>query len=146
MTWKRRGISKTQRFEVFKRDNFTCQYCGIKAPAVQLRVDHIRAIKHGGDNAMSNLITSCFDCNAGKGARPLCEEHDYTKGWGWSEYNAAKALWCDILKNASDPRAKADQIIADLERDSKAIAPNGYGDLPPATWLKAHEEALGDGT
>ena len=29
---KRQAISKTVRFEVFKRDKFKCQYCGASAP------------------------------------------------------------------------------------------------------------------
>jgi 5-methylcytosine-specific restriction endonuclease McrA len=28
----RKALSKKLRFEVFKRDNFTCQYCGRAAP------------------------------------------------------------------------------------------------------------------
>ena len=37
----RKVISKRVRFEVFKRDNFKCQYCGSEAPRVVLHVDHI---------------------------------------------------------------------------------------------------------
>jgi len=66
---KRTPISKTLRFEVFKRDSFTCQYCGKMAPDVILEVDHINPVKRGGKNDILNLITSCKDCNRGKGAR-----------------------------------------------------------------------------
>lgn len=45
---KREPLSKGIRFEVFKRDNFTCQYCGAKAPDVILEVDHINPVKLGG--------------------------------------------------------------------------------------------------
>ena len=38
---ERKPIGKKMRFEVFKRDKFTCQYCGRKAPDVILEVDHI---------------------------------------------------------------------------------------------------------
>lgn len=70
-TPQRKNISKKTRFEVFKRDQFTCQYCGNTPPAVVLEVDHIDAVSNGGDNDIDNLITSCFDCNRGKGARSL---------------------------------------------------------------------------
>ena len=60
---KRKNISKKIRFEIFKRDKFTCQYCGQEAPDVVLNVDHINPVKNGGDNNITNLITSCFDCN-----------------------------------------------------------------------------------
>ena len=62
----RKAISVKLRFEVFKRDNFTCQYCGRKSPDVILHVDHIDPVKNGGDNNIINLITSCADCNFGK--------------------------------------------------------------------------------
>jgi len=60
------AIPKSIRFEVFKRDAFTCQYCGSKAPDVVLNVDHIKPVSKGGENAIVNLITSCFACNSGK--------------------------------------------------------------------------------
>lgn len=63
---KRKNISKKIRFEIFKRDSFTCQYCGEKAPNVVLEVDHILPVSKGGDNNEINLITSCHSCNNGK--------------------------------------------------------------------------------
>lgn len=68
---KRKPISKKTRFDIFKRDNFTCQYCSAKPPKIPLEVDHIIPVVNGGDNSHDNLITSCFDCNRGKGAREL---------------------------------------------------------------------------
>lgn len=68
---KRKTIKKSTRFEVFKRDSFTCQYCGRAAPDVVLNVDHINPVANGGDNEVINLITSCEDCNSGKGAKTL---------------------------------------------------------------------------
>lgn len=68
---KRKSISKKDRFNVFKRDLFTCQYCGNTPPSVILEVDHITPVSKGGDNDIDNLITSCFDCNRGKGAEEL---------------------------------------------------------------------------
>lgn len=54
------------RFEVFKRDNFTCQYCGRKAPKVILEIDHKTPKSKGGKNELGNYITACSDCNNGK--------------------------------------------------------------------------------
>lgn len=67
----RKPISKATRFRVFKRDEFTCQYCGNTPPSVVLEVDHMVAVAAGGDNNFDNLITACFDCNRGKGAEGL---------------------------------------------------------------------------
>lgn len=68
------AISKKTRFEVFKRDKFTCQYCGRAAPEVVLEVDHIQPNSKGGDDDMLNLVTSCFDCNRGKRDRLLSDD------------------------------------------------------------------------
>jgi len=67
----RRPLSKGMRFDIFKRDAFTCQYCGAQPPEVVLEVDHIRSVKSGGANDPLNLITSCYDCNRGKAAKEL---------------------------------------------------------------------------
>lgn len=71
MKAKRTGISPKLRFDVFKRDGFTCQYCGGHPPAVVLQVDHIDPVVNGGKNNMDNLATSCDSCNLGKGGRLL---------------------------------------------------------------------------
>lgn len=67
----RKAISKTLRFEVFKRDSFRCQYCGVEAPNVLLHIDHIKPVADGGLNELTNLITSCLPCNLGKRDVPL---------------------------------------------------------------------------
>ncbi len=63
---ERKKISKKLRFEIFKRDLFTCQYCGATPPKAILEIDHIDPISKGGDNYPINLITACFSCNRGK--------------------------------------------------------------------------------
>lgn len=68
---ERKALSKKTRFEVFKRDSFTCQYCGKQPPDVNLQVDHINPVANGGNNDSMNLITSCVDCNQGKSDTPL---------------------------------------------------------------------------
>lgn len=54
---------------VFERDNFTCQYCGIRG--VRLECDHIVPIASGGANDLENLTTACVSCNRSKGAKSL---------------------------------------------------------------------------
>ena len=66
-------LSVKTRFEVFKRDRFTCQYCGKHPPDVLLEADHITPRAAGGSDAIENLTTACTDCNRGKGARMLEE-------------------------------------------------------------------------
>lgn len=76
---ERTSLSKKARFEVFKRDSFTCQYCGRKAPDVILHVDHISPVSKGGGDDLLNLITSCLECNLGKGARLLSDDSAIAK-------------------------------------------------------------------
>jgi hypothetical protein len=71
---ERKPISKKLRFEIFKRDGFTCQYCGKMSPDVVLEVDHIKPVASGGKNDMLNLVTACLSCNRGKGATELKDE------------------------------------------------------------------------
>jgi hypothetical protein len=64
------AVSKRLRFEVLRRDSHTCRYCGAKAPDATLRIDHVVPVTLGGSDAPENLVTSCFDCNAGKSSIP----------------------------------------------------------------------------
>ena len=67
------SVSVRTRFEVFKRDRFTCSYCGQTPPDVLLEVDHVLPLAAGGSDDIENLTTSCKDCNRGKAANLLSE-------------------------------------------------------------------------
>jgi hypothetical protein len=60
------AVSRRLRFEVLKRDNYTCRYCGAKAPDVTLTVDHVIPTALGGSDEPANLVTACKPCNGGK--------------------------------------------------------------------------------
>lgn len=94
---RRKGLTKKTRFEVFKRDSFTCQYCGKKAPDVILEVDHIEPASKGGTNDIMNLITSCFDCNRGKGGRKLSDKSTVEKQRQQMEMLNEKRLQFEML-------------------------------------------------
>lgn len=70
---KRKAISTSTRFEIFKRDSFQCQYCGRTPPAVILNVDHVHPVADGGDNSPENLLTACEECNSGKSDKLLSQ-------------------------------------------------------------------------
>ncbi|MFB7171857.1 HNH endonuclease [Streptomyces sp. NPDC056254] len=59
-------VSKRLRYEILRRDNHTCRYCGATAPAVPLRIDHVVPVALGGTDTADNLVTSCEPCNNGK--------------------------------------------------------------------------------
>ena len=67
-------LQQRMRFKTFRRDSFTCRYCGkspLKDVSVTLQCDHILSIQSGGETTMSNLVTACTDCNSGKGSSRL---------------------------------------------------------------------------
>ena len=68
-------IPRDLRFNILSRDGFTCRYCGGKPPVKELVVDHVVSVADGGPlTDPSNLVTSCKDCNSGKGALSIPPE------------------------------------------------------------------------
>ena len=65
------AVTKRLRFEIIRRDNHTCQYCGEMAPNVTLHVDHVKPTALGGTDSPDNLVTACKDCNSGKTSSSL---------------------------------------------------------------------------
>ncbi|EFG75266.1 HNH endonuclease domain protein [Mycobacterium parascrofulaceum ATCC BAA-614] len=64
------AVSKRLRFEILRRDNHTCRYCGVTAPDAKLTVDHVIPEALGGSDDPSNLVAACGDCNGGKSSMP----------------------------------------------------------------------------
>lgn len=64
------AVSKRLRFEILRRDNHTCRYCGRSAPDARLTVDHVVPTTLGGTDTADNLVAACSDCNAGKSSVP----------------------------------------------------------------------------
>lgn len=60
------AVSKRLRYEILRRDNHTCRYCGASAPDAPLRVDHVTPVALGGTDTPGNLVTACEPCNSGK--------------------------------------------------------------------------------
>lgn len=60
------AVTKRLRFEILRRDNHACRYCGATAPDVKLTVDHVKPAALGGTNDPGNLVTACAACNSGK--------------------------------------------------------------------------------
>lgn len=73
MSRPRTALSKRLRFEIFKRDNHRCRYCGAGVIDSVLHVDHVVPFSKGGSDDPSNLVTACRDCNGGKSDVPLEE-------------------------------------------------------------------------
>ena len=65
----RRLVSGSVRYSVFKRANFHCELCGIRADDKALEVDHIVPKSLGGADDITNYQALCYSCNASKGNR-----------------------------------------------------------------------------
>jgi 5-methylcytosine-specific restriction endonuclease McrA len=61
------------RREIFIRDGFSCQYCGLRGR--DLTLDHIVPRHRGGQHTWNNLVSACRACNHKKGGKLLQESH-----------------------------------------------------------------------
>lgn len=57
------------RMNVFGRDGFTCQYCGVQPGTPNLTYDHVLPKSRGGKTCWANIVTSCVKCNSKKADR-----------------------------------------------------------------------------
>ena len=57
--------------KVFRRDNYTCQYCGHSGR--DLTIDHVIPKSRGGRTSWENMVVACKRCNLRKGNRTLAE-------------------------------------------------------------------------
>lgn len=55
------------RFNVFLRDKFCCQYCGVQLPLEGFTFDHVIPRSRGGRTTWENVVTACSSCNLKKG-------------------------------------------------------------------------------
>jgi len=55
------------RFNVFLRDQWTCQYCGNKFKTRELTFDHVIPRAKGGVSEWENIVAACQPCNIKKG-------------------------------------------------------------------------------
>ncbi len=61
------------RFNIYARDDSTCQYCGRRFPRSELNLDHVVPRSRGGSTTWENVVCSCVGCNLRKGGRTPAE-------------------------------------------------------------------------
>jgi 5-methylcytosine-specific restriction endonuclease McrA len=66
--WRTKGV-KFNRINVYRRDDFTCQFCGTRCSVSKLTFDHVVPRAQGGETSWTNIVTACYACNQKKGAR-----------------------------------------------------------------------------
>lgn len=138
---KRKSLRKSVRFEVFKRDSFTCQYCGKKAPDTVLHVDHINPVSKGGDNEIINLVTSCEACNLGKSDRLLSDSSSIEKQRAQlEELNERREqlemmlAWRDSLKDLNNEAMEL--VVGHIEANMDGFTVNDTGRKSILKWMK----------
>ncbi len=62
---------KFSRQNIYARDNYACQYCGVQPLVSELTYDHVIPRAHGGATDWTNIVTCCIPCNRQKGGQAL---------------------------------------------------------------------------
>lgn len=127
---KRKSIGPKLRFEVFRRDGFTCAYCGETPPAAVLQVDHFKPVAEGGTDDLENLVTACFECNSGKSS---------TVVEGVSPARKRAPSKAEMEEALEQMRA-----YADFQREKVEIEDQLLSDFSEA-WCKAFDGCVKDG-
>lgn len=108
-------LRSVKDFSIFKRDSFTCIYCGKSSieDNVKLHVEHIIPISKGGKTELKNLITSCSDCNSCKNELRLieCDENRVVTVLGSRNFNLTPCQISDISKEIDILRVADKQRI-----------------------------------
>ena len=80
---KRKTHAKLSRKNLYIRDDYRCQYCGVKFFYHELTFDHVTPRCDGGKSTWDNMVAACKHCNGKKGNRtdisPM--RRPYTPSW-----------------------------------------------------------------
>lgn len=126
-------VSKRLRFEILRRDNHTCRYCGAAAPDVKITVDHVIALALGGDDRPENLVAACADCNSGKTSTGADEHLVADVNQDALRWKRARAKAAEIA--LADHWARSDYIGAvDLEWSGWSYSTTGEAVERDADW------------
>lgn len=101
------AVSKRLRYEILRRDNHACRYCGTAAPNAVLTVDHVVPTTLGGSDEPTNLVTACSACNSGKSSTPA----DATLV---ADVSADALRWSAAIKQATADALAERAIMAEV--------------------------------
>lgn len=147
----RKPISKKMRFEVLKRDSFTCQYCGKMPPDTTLHIDHIKPVSKGGKNTMLNLVTSCVDCNLGKSDVELSDDSAVKKQQAQLAELAERKSQIEMMVSWRESLLEADELLVDsaeklvnkyLEENEKSVSEYGKSKLRKAIKKNGYQKVI----
>lgn len=120
------AVSKRTRFEVLRRDNYTCRYC--RSTEDELTIDHVTPVALGGSDDPSNLVACCKDCNAGKTSTSPDATMVADVAQDAIRWSAAMAKAAEITESRA---ARSVDLIAWFEDEWNSRGPGwGTTDLP----------------
>jgi 5-methylcytosine-specific restriction endonuclease McrA len=97
-----RPIVKLTRKEIFRRDNYTCQYCGRQLS--NLTIDHVVPRRLGGETIWDNVVTACPRCNHLKGGMTPEQSGMHPQKWPKHPPNSATYLFGKHLQQYQEWR------------------------------------------
>lgn len=95
-----RPIVKLNRKEIFRRDNYTCQYCGRQLS--NLTIDHVIPRRLGGETDWDNVVAACPRCNHLKGGLTPEQSGMYPRKTPGHPPNSAVYLFGKHVNNNQD--------------------------------------------
>lgn len=134
------AVTKRLRFEILKRDDHKCRYCGAAAPDVNLTVDHVLPTALGGTDDPSNLVAACSDCNTGKSSvspdSPLVGQvAEDAERWARAIETVTIAWLCE--------REEMDELLDEFESDWTHWSFGGNSQVPrPVSWRDSVEHFM----
>lgn len=137
------AVSKRLRFEILRRDNHACRYCGRSAPDVELTVDHVVPVALGGSDDPSNLVAACRDCNAGKSSVPA--DANVVDDVAQDALRWARAMEQAAAERAAD-HARAEELHGQFGIEWESWT-DGYGHTTPkpGSWSATVDQFLNAG-
>lgn len=76
----RRKLNKTERQQVYDKCGGHCAYCGCCLEYKDMQVDHVRPLRRGGADEVSNMLPACRSCNHYKATLDMEEFRKYLAG------------------------------------------------------------------
>ena len=67
-----RGVAFS-RSNLYRRDRYMCQYCGVRPGTQELTIDHVLPRSRGGTSTWTNCVVACVKCNFKKANRTPAE-------------------------------------------------------------------------
>jgi len=95
-------VTDRQKQRVRERAGQCCEYCRVAQSArlTRFQIDHIIAVKHGGQDDEENLCLACYECNGYKGSNVAGLDPD--TGEAAKLFNPRQQAWEDHFRLNSD--------------------------------------------